>query len=182
MGPPGPRALELLDEVEQTIGLRPMPITWPVGIAGDLRGLVERADGTMRRFERTAHGASRAHEQVLDAETAAVEEGDDWERAVEELELLGEIGADFDPAPFHAGTATPVMFGAALPNIGVARLLDALVDLAPPPGHGRTPTARRVRWTRRSPGWCSRSRPRWIAATAIGSPSSGSARDASSAA
>lgn len=131
---PGREPLELLDEVEQTIGLRPMPITWPVGIAGDLRGLVERADGTMRRFERTAHGASRAHEQVLDAETAAVEEGDDWERAVEELELLGEIGADFDPAPFHAGTATPVMFGAALPNIGVARLLDALVDLAPPPG------------------------------------------------
>jgi peptide chain release factor 3 len=57
----------------------------------------------------------------------------DWERATEELELLGEIGADFEPEGFHAGTATPVMFGAALSNIGVARLLDALVELAPPP-------------------------------------------------
>jgi peptide chain release factor 3 len=130
---PGREPLELVDEVEQRIGLRPMPITWPVGIAGDFHGLVERADGSMRRFTRTAHGASRATEEILDADRAAAEEGVDWERATEELELLGEIGADFDPAAFHDGTATPVMFGAALSNIGVARLLDALVDLAPPP-------------------------------------------------
>jgi len=37
---PGREALELLDEVEQTIGLRPMPVTWPLGVAGDLRGVV----------------------------------------------------------------------------------------------------------------------------------------------
>jgi peptide chain release factor 3 len=131
---PGREPLELLDEVEQTIGLRPMPITWPVGIAGDLHGLVERADGTMHRFTRAAHGASKATSEVLSAERAAAEEGPDWERAVEELELLDEIGSEFDPEPFHAGTATPVMFGSALSNIGVARLLDALVELAPPPG------------------------------------------------
>ena len=134
---PGREPLELVDEVEQRIGLRPMPITWPVGIAGDFHGLVERADGTMRRFTRAAHGASRATEERLDADRAAAEEGVDWERAVEELELLDEIGAGFDTPEaleaFHAGTATPVMFGAALSNIGVARLLDALVDLAPPP-------------------------------------------------
>lgn len=135
---PGREPLELVDEVEQTIGLRPMPITWPVGIAGDLRGLVERADGTMHRFTRTAHGASKASSEVLDADAAAAEEGPDWERATEELALLDEIGAGFDSpeavAAFQAGTATPVMFGSALSNIGVARLLDALVDLAPPPG------------------------------------------------
>jgi peptide chain release factor 3 len=134
---PGREPLELVDEVEQRIGLRPMPITWPVGIAGDFHGLVERADGTMRRFTRTAHGASKAAEEILDADRAAAEEGVDWERATEELELLGEIGADLgregSMQAFHAGIATPVMFGAALSNIGVARLLDALVDLAPPP-------------------------------------------------
>jgi peptide chain release factor 3 len=130
---PGREPLELVDEVEQRIGLRPMPITWPVGIAGDFHGLVEIADGSMRRFTRAAHGASRAGEEILDPERAAAEEGPDWERATEELALLTEIGAEFDAEAFHAGTATPVMFGAALSNIGVARLLDALVDLAPPP-------------------------------------------------
>lgn len=134
---PGREPLELVDEVEQRIGLRPMPITWPVGIAGDFHGLVEIADGSMRRFTRTAHGASRAGEEILDPERAAAEEGVDWERAGEELALLTEVGSGFDTpedmAAFHAGTATPVMFGAALSNIGVARLLDALVDLAPAP-------------------------------------------------
>lgn len=141
---PGREALELVDEVEQRIGLRPMPITWPVGIAGDLRGLVERADGTMRRFEHTAHGASVAREEILDAGRAAAEEGADWERATEELQLLGEVGANYDAEAFAVGTATPVLFGAALANIGVGRLLDALVDLAPAPssrpdatGHAR---------------------------------------------
>jgi peptide chain release factor 3 len=130
---PGREPLELVDEVEQRIGLRPMPITWPVGVAGHLRGMVERRDNTMVRYERTAHGASRATEEVLDAERAAAEEGDDWTTAQEELGLLDEIGSGFDRAAFEAGTATPVMFGAALPNIGVGRLLDALVDLAPSP-------------------------------------------------
>lgn len=130
---PGREALELVDEVEQRIGLRPMPITWPVGIAGHLRGMVERADNTMVRYARTAHGASRAEEEILDADRAAVEEGDDWTTAQEELGLLDEIGSAFDREAFEAGTATPVMFGAALPNIGVGRLLDALIDLAPSP-------------------------------------------------
>src|SRR5688572_28012484 len=57
---PGREALELLDEVEQTIGLRPMPVTWPLGHAGDLRGLVEVATGGLHRYARSAHGATRA--------------------------------------------------------------------------------------------------------------------------
>src|SRR4051794_12488095 len=46
---PGREALELLDEVEQQIGLRPMPVTWPVGIAGEFAGLVECATGEFTR-------------------------------------------------------------------------------------------------------------------------------------
>src|ERR1700712_2288882 len=55
---PGREALELLDEVEQTIGLRPMPVTWPLGVAGDLRGVVEVATGELRRATRPAGGAT----------------------------------------------------------------------------------------------------------------------------
>ena len=130
---PGREPLELLDEVEQTIGLRPMPVTWPVGVAGEFRGLVECATGEFTRFRRTAGGATRAEAEVVPAERAAAEESLHWPAAQDELALLREIGAEFDEKAFLAGTATPVLFGAALPNIGVARLLDALVDLAPAP-------------------------------------------------
>jgi peptide chain release factor 3 len=130
---PGREPLELLDEVEQTIGLRPMPVTWPLGVAGELRGLIEVASGGFTRFTRAAGGATRAAAEAVPAEVIAAEEPQFWATAQDELALLEEIGAQFDEKAFLAGTATPVLFGAALTNIGVARLLDALVELAPPP-------------------------------------------------
>ena len=131
---PGREALELLDEVEQTIGLRPMPVTWPLGFAGDLRGVVEVETGELRRYTRTAGGATKSEVEIVPAERAAVEEPQHWPTAQEEISLLEEIGADFDEKDFLAGKATPVLFGAALIGVGVGRLLDALVDLAPAPG------------------------------------------------
>ena len=130
---PGREALELLDEVEQTIGLRPMPLTWPLGIAGQLRGLIEVGSGEFSRFNRTAGGATRATVETVPGEVVAAEEPEFWPAAQDELALLREIGAGFDEKAFLSGTATPVLFGAALNGVGVARLLDALVDLAPSP-------------------------------------------------
>ena len=51
---PGRETLELLDEVEKLLGLPAVPVTWPVGIAGDFRGVVDRRDGTYTRYLRVA--------------------------------------------------------------------------------------------------------------------------------
>jgi len=130
---PGREALELLDEVEQTIGLRPMPVTWPVGVAGELRGLIECATGEFTRFSRTAGGATRVTAETVPGEVVAAAEPEYWPAAQDELALLREIGAEFDEKDFLRGVATPVLFGAGLTGVGVQRLLDALVELAPPP-------------------------------------------------
>lgn len=130
---PGREPLELLDEIEQRIGLRPTPVNWPVGIAGDFRGLIERATGAYTAFTRTPGGAGRAVEETMTGAQAAQREGEAYTTAAEELELLGEIGAAVDLPSFLAGESSPVLFGAALPNFGVRRLLDTLCDLAPPP-------------------------------------------------
>ena len=130
---PGRESLELLDEIEQRIGLRATPLTWPVGIAGDFRGVLDRQRDQYTRFHRTPGGATIAGEQAVPAEQAAAEEGEAWRQAVEEVALLSEIGADLDLPSYYAGTSTPVLFGAALSNFGVRRLLDTMVELAPPP-------------------------------------------------
>ncbi|MFC7326604.1 peptide chain release factor 3 [Marinactinospora rubrisoli] len=130
---PGREPLELLDEIEQRIGLRPTPLNWPVGIAGDFRGLIDRASGGYTKLHRTPGGATRAEEELMDAERAAEVEGAAWRQAQEEIELLGEIGADYDEESFLAGESSPVLFGAALPNFGVSALLETLVRLAPAP-------------------------------------------------
>jgi peptide chain release factor 3 len=130
---PGREPLELLDEIEQRIGLRPTPVNWPVGIAGDFRGLIERATGEYTAFTRTPGGAARAIEEHFDAASAAAKEGEAYEAAAEEIALLEEIGATIDMPSFLAGVSTPVMFGAALPNFGVRRLLRAMCEMAPAP-------------------------------------------------
>jgi len=143
---PGREPLELLDEIEQRIGLRPAPVNWPVGVAGDFRGLIERTTRDYITFTRTPGGAGRATEARLDAAAAAARDGDAFATALEELALLDEIygglaglgGAEghrdeLDMESFLAGVTSPVLFGAALPNFGVRRLLDAVTTYAPPP-------------------------------------------------
>jgi len=131
---PGREPLELLDEIEQRIGLRPTPVNWPVGIAGDFRGLIERASGEYTAYTRRPGGAEKALEEVFkDPEAARKREGAAYDAAEEELALLDEIGAGLDMPSFLAGESSPVLFGAALPNFGVRRLLDAMCDLAPAP-------------------------------------------------
>jgi len=140
---PGMDPLRLLDEIEQTLALHPAPVVWPVGIAGDLRGVVDRRDGTYHRYQRTARGAHQSPEERLDAARAAAIDGDAWQHAQEELALLDAIAADLDRDAFLAGRSTPVFFGSALTNFGVRLLLDALVDLAPSPSARSTSNGRR---------------------------------------
>lgn len=138
---PGRAPLELLDEIHERIGLTPTPLFWPVGIAGDFRGLLRRGTGDAAgapeeyiRFTRTAGGATIAPEELLDPDAALAREGVEWETAAEESELLSATGADHDQELFLAGQTSPVIFASAMLNFGVRQILDTLVALAPPPG------------------------------------------------
>ena len=130
---PGREPLELVDELQDQIDLRATPLTWPVGIPGDLRGVIDRRHGAFVRYTRTARGAVAAPEELVEAARAEVEEGDAWRRATEECNLLDAVGANLDVKSFLAGETSPLFVGSALTNFGVRHLLDAVVDLAPPP-------------------------------------------------
>ena len=132
---PGRDGLELLDELESRLDLQPVPVTWPVGIAGDFRGLIDRPSDAYVRYGRTAHGAAEAIEERLSLERAAEIEGEAWGAAADELALLdGVAGVGVDRMLFEGGEQTPVFVGSALTNFGVRPLLDAIIDLAPAPG------------------------------------------------
>jgi len=144
---PGLEPLEMIDHIESVLGVTPVAVTWPVGIPGDFRGVVDRPTGTFHRFTRTPGGATEVPEERLTAAQAREREGPAWATAEEELELLDAAGAHFDPEAFGAGAVTPVFFGSAVSNFGVGLLLDALKHLAPAPGDqtvdggGRRPLA-----------------------------------------
>jgi peptide chain release factor 3 len=108
-------------------------VTWPVGIAGDFRGVIDRRDGLFTRFTRVARGATEAPEEVVDPAQAAIDEGDAWQAALDGITLLDEVGADLDVELFLGAQSTPTFFGSALTNFGVRKLLDAIIDLVPSP-------------------------------------------------
>ncbi|MDG1845511.1 MAG: peptide chain release factor 3 [Acidimicrobiales bacterium] len=126
--------LELMDRIEQSIGVQTTPVTWPVGPGGDFRGVIDRRSDQFVRFTRTSHGATMAPEEVVIPEVAEREEGDMWLQAAEEVALLDEVGATHDEESFLAGQTSPLFVGSALTNFGVRHLLDAVIDLAPTPG------------------------------------------------
>jgi peptide chain release factor 3 len=130
---PGLAALQLMDEIQTRIQLKPTPLTWPVGEAGDFRGVLDRRTGEFIRFSRTAGGVTRAPEEHLTADRALADEGDAWTTAVEESELLELSEQDLDVETFLAGKSTPVLFASAFLNFGVGQLLDRIVELAPSP-------------------------------------------------
>ncbi|MFV8166501.1 peptide chain release factor 3 [Mycobacterium sp. 134] len=130
---PGRHALELMDEIHERIGLRTTPLTWPVGIAGDFKGVMDRRAEKFIRFTRTAGGATAAPEEHIAAADAHAAAGDDWDTAVEESELLSIDGSDYDRETFLSGESSPVLFTSAALNFGVNQLLDVLVELAPAP-------------------------------------------------
>jgi peptide chain release factor 3 len=145
---PAKDALELIEEIETRIGIKPTPVTWPVGVGGEFRGVIERvgfgeeANGRratgpqvpgMVRYERSPGGQQLATAEFLDEAAAMAQFGPDYERAQEESELLSEVEADFDAKTFESGQTTPTLFGAALVHFGVGQLLDLLVDIAPSP-------------------------------------------------
>ncbi|MBU9763573.1 peptide chain release factor 3 [Mycobacterium sp. TNTM28] len=130
---PGRHALELMDEIHDRIGLRTTPLTWPVGIAGDFKGVMDRRAEKFIRFTRTAGGATAAPEEHIAAADAHAAAGEDWDTAVEESELLSADGSDYDRETFLAGESSPVLFTSAALNFGVNQLLDVLVELAPSP-------------------------------------------------
>src|SRR3712207_1726279 len=113
---PGMEPLEMLDHIETVLGLTPVAATWPVGIPGDFRGVVDRSSGAFHRYTRTAGGATQAEDEVLTPEEAEAREGDAWTTAQEELELLDAAGATFDREAFSTGALTPVFFGSAVSN------------------------------------------------------------------
>ncbi|WP_313517825.1 peptide chain release factor 3 [Pseudomonas sp.] len=127
--------IELLDEIEAVLKIKAAPITWPIGSYRDFKGVYHLSEDRIIVYT-PGHGHERTETKVieqLDSDEARAHLGDEYERFVEQLELVQGACHAFDQQEFLDGKLTPVFFGTALGNFGVDQVLDAVVDWAPRP-------------------------------------------------
>ncbi len=128
--------LALMDEIERELGMSVVPFTWPVGMGKVFHGVMDLKREQMRVFV-PGEDRNRADDEILQGiQNPAYAErfGAQYEHARHDIELVREAAPSFDEEAFLAGHQTPMFFGSAINNFGVREVLDALVDLAPPPG------------------------------------------------
>lgn len=133
---PTKEPLELIDELEHTLHLRPFPMNWPLGTGTDFRGVYDRITRHVHLFERTPGGSYRASEAVHDPVDPFIAQCLDtmsYARFIEETSLLDAIVPPFDRAAVLSGSMTPVFFGSASNNFGVQLLLDGFLAHSPAP-------------------------------------------------
>ena len=128
--------MELLDDLERTLGIAAAPVNWPIGSAERLRGVYDIRGQTLLRYEREAQGQYRAPVDMSSLDDPHAREmigADEYARFRESLDVIRAAGTQFEVAEYLAGRQTPVFFGSALTNFGLEPFLQALVELAPPP-------------------------------------------------
>ena len=127
--------LDILDEVERELGMPCVPMTWPVGKGKSFAGIMNLRRHAMTVFESGSERLPQDFDAIPLDDTAELHKrfGAEYDAASESMELAAGASPAWDHAAFLAAKQTPVFFGSAVNNFGVMEVLDALVDLAPPP-------------------------------------------------
>ncbi|EID75640.1 peptide chain release factor 3 [Imtechella halotolerans] len=132
----GKDAFDLLDEVEQKLGLTVTPLSFPIGMGYDFKGIYNIWEKNINLFS----GDSRkdiedliAFDDINSPELDKIVGNKAAEQLRENLELVYEVYPQFDREAYLNGQLQPVFFGSALNNFGVRELLDCFIDIAPSP-------------------------------------------------
>ena len=132
----GKDAFELLDEIEQKLSLTVTPLSFPIGMGYDFKGIYNIWEKNVNLF---TGDPKKDIEDTIEISDLSSPELDKLigEKAANnlrsELDLAYGVYPEFDKEEYLAGHLQPVFFGSALNNFGVRELLDCFVTIAPTP-------------------------------------------------
>ena len=132
----GKDAFDLLDEVEQKLGFKVVPLSFPIGMGYDFQGIYNLWEKRLRLFNegnKTQISDSIDFDNINDASLSEHIGELAASQLREDIELVTEVYPSFNPSAYLNGEQQPVFFGSALNNFGVQELLDAFIEIAPPP-------------------------------------------------
>ena len=127
---------ELMEDIENVLGIKSYPIKWPIGSGKGFKGVYDRNKKIIQAFNGGNHGQTAVESLSGDIDDDVFKDliGEDLhEKLKEDIELLDIAGDDFDLEKVRVGELTPVFFGSALTNFGVEPFLEEFLNLTPPP-------------------------------------------------
>ncbi len=127
---PGREPLDLLSDIEDSLGIEAVPLTWPIRRHGKFWGTYHLQKKTLTRYESPDEDVV-----VPDLDSAVLDDllGSEADDLRFDIRLLEEAGASFDVDRYLEGKQTPVLFGSALNGFGIDEMLETFVRIAPPP-------------------------------------------------
>ena len=131
---PGKEAFDLLEEVENKLKLNVRPLSWPIGMGQDFKGVYNIYNKGLYLFESDKQKISESIS--IDIESKALDDnvGTPFASTLrEDLELINGVYPEFKTEDYLSGDICPVFFGSALNNFGVKELLDTFIEIAPNP-------------------------------------------------
>ncbi|MEO7175038.1 MAG: peptide chain release factor 3 [Saprospiraceae bacterium] len=142
----GKDAFDLLDEIEQKLGLKVCPLSWPIGMGQRFKGVYNLYEKKLCLFN--PHGKQSEEETLIieDLNDASLDQQISSAAATElrdDLHVITQVYDQFDRKRYLAGDQSPVFFGSGVNNFGVKELLDCVLEIAPAPT-GRETDERRV--------------------------------------
>ena len=139
---PGKDAYDLIDEVEQKLNVKVRPLSWPIGMGQDLKGVYNLYERKLNLF--SASNKQRVSDNIIEISDLSDSRLDELlgeteaETLREEVELIEEVYPPFEIEEYLNGNICPVFFGSALNNFGVQELLDCFINIAPYPKKAHT--------------------------------------------
>ena len=127
--------IEVMDEVESVLNIACAPVTWPIGMGQNFKGVYHIYDDEIHVFQ-PGQGDVAVDVEIIKglvSERARAYLGDMHAELVDEIDLVKGASHEFDLEAYLTGALTPVYFGTALRNFGVNQMLDGFVEFAPRP-------------------------------------------------
>ncbi len=134
---------ELMDDIENVLGIRTCPVNWPIGCGKNFKGVYDRNTRQITTFTAAMGGQKEIASRTFDLDTAEAEEAvgfDYYRRLQDEIELLDGAADEFDLERVRRGNLSPVFFGSALTNFGVETFLRHFLDMTTSPLPRKTVT------------------------------------------
>lgn len=131
----GKNPFDLLDEIENELNISLHPLSWPIGMGKDFKGVYNLFDKELLLFKPnqkvTAEDLPLKNlaDKILDERIGQK----DANQLREDVELIEGVYEDFDKDAYRKAKVAPVFFGSAINNFGVKELLETFVRIAPVP-------------------------------------------------